>query len=71
MAISELHPTPSVGSLIKKLHLAHPELGTKDLIDIIRGSMQTREASGDFAAVEVVNEERALALARARAQSRW
>ena len=57
--------TPSVGSVVKKMLLINPELSSKDLIKIVRECMVIqKDASGEFSSVEVVDEDKALKLAK-------
>jgi hypothetical protein len=66
-----LHRAPSVGSLTKKLLEINPELSTGEIIEIVRkSSSQLGKGSGDFASAEVVDEERAIALALATLKKR-
>lgn len=59
-----IHRTPSVGSVIKKLMDAHPELTATEMTSIVRQSMITQgDDAGEFAGTEVIDEARALRLA--------
>jgi hypothetical protein len=60
---------PSVGSLVKKIVAAYPDLGAHEVIQVVRQATQSRvvslvdcESSDGFAS-EVVDEERAMQLA--------
>ena len=56
---------PSVGSVVKKVIAINPELSVQDVIQIVRSCVEKHgERAGEFAASEVVNESRALELAR-------
>jgi hypothetical protein len=60
------HRTPAAGAIIKKMHELNPELGTRQLIDIVRQSLkQNGGVHSDFAQIEVIDEEKALSLVRA------
>ncbi len=65
-----LYRAPSVGGLVKKIMEINPELGTAEVIAIIRKATQTR-GGGSFGdglgTLEVVDEAVALELARATA----
>ena len=56
---------PTVGSLVKKVVEINPDLTVNEIVAMIRSSMKPREAPVDFASAEVVDDERALQLARA------
>jgi hypothetical protein len=59
------HPTPTAGRIIKKLIQINPELTTAELIVIIKQSTSPLgQRAGEFARVEVINEELAVKLAR-------
>lgn len=61
-----IHRTPSVGSLVKKLMAINPELSAQDLIRIVKESVRTQgEEVGEFATAEVIDDAKALAMARA------
>ena len=61
-----IHRTPSVGGLIKKLVEINPELTTQELIQLVRQSTRPQgSTSGEFTAAEVVDEAKALSLAKA------
>lgn len=65
------HHSPTVGSLIKKVIAINPELSAQDLIQIIRACVEPQgKEAGEFASAEVVNEEKALHLARIRGQKK-
>ena len=64
--VSLLHRTPSVGSVIKKLLVINPELGTPELIAIIQRSTEKQGGAGnEFSTAEIINEDKALSFARA------
>lgn len=72
--MNHLIPGPSVGSLVKKMIAANPDLTTQEIIQAVRASMRTRqlakeESAGDYASLEVVDEEKALALIRKKQQA--
>ena len=59
-----IHKTPSVGSVIKKLMDAYPELSAAELTAIVRQSLVAQgDQAGDFAGTEVIDEALALRLA--------
>lgn len=61
-----LHKAPSAGSIIKKIVTINPDLGTQDVIQIIKLSTELQsQAAGDFEGTEVINEAKALHLAQA------
>lgn len=61
-----LHRSPSVGSLVKKIMTVNPELSSLEIISLIRQATQTQgDAAGEYALAEVVDEKRALELAKA------
>jgi hypothetical protein len=55
---SPLLRAPSVGALVKKIISVNPELGTHEIIQMIRQSIQRRGQ------LEVIDEELALKLAK-------
>ena len=66
-----LHPTPSVGSTIKKLLAINPDLTTREIIEIVQQSMHAQgETAGDFATAQVVDEKKAIELAKSSLKSR-
>jgi hypothetical protein len=66
-----IHHTPTVGSLIKKVIAVNPLLTAPELILIIRQSIEAQGAiAGEFSSAQVVNEEKALHLARTHGQQR-
>jgi hypothetical protein len=66
-----IHRTPSAGSIIKKIHELNPELKVPEIIQIIRQSVEIQSVGkGEFAGIEIINEAKALALAKAAAHSR-
>lgn len=63
---SFLHRSPSVGSITKKIMEINPELSGQEIIRIIRASVETQgRDAGEFAGIEMIDESRALALAKA------
>ena len=36
--MTEDHSFPSVGAIVKKIHLEYPQLGIQDLIEVVRAS---------------------------------
>ena len=59
-----IHKTPSVGSVIKKLMNAHPELSAADMTAVVRQAIVRQgDEAGDFAGIEVIDEALALRLA--------
>jgi hypothetical protein len=60
-----IHRAPSAGALIKKILEINPEMGTHEMIAIVRQCTRSRGGSAsDFASAEVIDEEKALRLAR-------
>lgn len=63
---ASVQKSPSVGSIIKKIVEINPELGVMDVSKIIRQSIEVQsEPAGEFSGLEIVNEMKALGLARA------
>lgn len=61
-----IHRTPSVGSVVNKIIAINPDLGTQEIIAIVRAATQIREGDqSEFGLAETVDCERALELARA------
>lgn len=57
--------SPSAGSVIKKIHEINPELGVQEMSAMIRAATQRRGGPGyEYADVEVIDEEKAMQLAR-------
>ena len=55
----------SAGAVIKKIHEINPSLGVIEISKIVRGATTTRKGELDDAGdVEVIDEERALQMAR-------
>jgi hypothetical protein len=53
----------SVGSLVKKILAIYPDLGSHEIIQVIRQSTKTRSVSlGDSASAEYVDEQLAIEL---------
>ncbi|MGZ3689596.1 MAG: hypothetical protein ACXWPM_06955 [Bdellovibrionota bacterium] len=60
-----IHKSPSVGSVIKKVLAVNPDLGVTEIIELIKQSIAPQgDEAGEFATSEVVDEEKALRLAR-------
>lgn len=60
-----LHKAPSVGSLVPKILAINPELTSQQVIELVRVCMTRRGSdAGDFADVEVLDEQKALRLAK-------
>jgi hypothetical protein len=60
------HRSASAGSIIKKIHEINPEMGTHEMIALVRECTRVRsEADVEFTMTEVIDEEKALRLARA------
>lgn len=63
---ANLHKAPSVGAVVNRILAINPELGAADVMAIVREATSRRGAeAGDFASAEVIDEPRALELARA------
>jgi hypothetical protein len=63
-AFTGLSSAHSVGGLVKKIMGLYPDLGTHQIIQVIRQATQARgPAAGDYASAEVVDEQKALQLA--------
>ena len=61
-----LFRAPSVGGVINKILAINENLSSPEIIQIVRQSMRTRSGEqSEFAAVEVIDEQHALNLARA------
>ena len=61
-----IHRTPSVGSIVNKIIAINPELGSSEIIAIVRAATQVRVGDqSEFGLAETVDGERALELARA------
>jgi hypothetical protein len=59
------HTTPSVGGVVKKMLAINPDLTTKELIELVRQAIIVMGADRDeFAGAELIDEEKALELAR-------
>lgn len=70
MASLAVHRTPSAGSLIKKIIEINSELGIREISSIIRQSTHRQGSeTHEYADVEVIDEEKALRLARATCDS--
>jgi hypothetical protein len=60
-----IHRAPSVGGIVKKIMEINPELGVQEITQIIRLATRTQGSeAGDYASLEVVDEQKALALAK-------
>lgn len=59
------HRAPSAGAVIKKILEINPEMGTHEMIALVRACTSSRGGVGQFASAEVIDEEKALRLARA------
>lgn len=60
-----LHRAPSVGSITKKIMAINPNLNVKEIMEIVRQSIDPMGGvAGDFHSAEVIVESRALQLAR-------
>lgn len=63
--IQTLLRPPSAGAIIKKIVEINPDLNTRQVIEIVNQAIQPRGAdAGEFASAEVINEAKALELAR-------
>ncbi len=63
---SLIHSAPSVGSVVKKIMAVNPELDTKQITAIVRASIEQQGGTGnEFSSAEIINEAKALELARA------
>ncbi len=63
-----IYRTPSVGKIVKKVLAINPDLNVHQTIEIIRQSIQSQTQdilAEEFLSVDVINETRALDLARA------
>jgi hypothetical protein len=60
-----LHRAPSAGAVIKKILDIHPDMGTHEMIALMRQCSRRRGATAnEFASAEIIDEEKALRLAR-------
>ncbi|MFL5814026.1 MAG: hypothetical protein ACJ763_10655 [Bdellovibrionia bacterium] len=60
-----IHRAPSVGGLVKKIMEINPELGVREISQIIRQSTHAQGSeAGDYAALEIVDEAKAIELAQ-------
>ncbi len=65
--VANVHRSPSVGSIVKKMLEIDPEIPAKELMALVRRATRTQGAeAGDFAQIEVVDEKLAMELVRAR-----
>ncbi|MCM2277240.1 MAG: hypothetical protein NDJ89_04135 [Oligoflexia bacterium] len=61
-----LHRAPSVGKIVKKIVEINPQLTTQAVIEIVRRSTRVQGGTeSEFARAEIIDETRALELARA------
>lgn len=63
-----IYRTPSVGKIVKKVLAINPDLNVHQTIEIIRQSIQSQTQNNlaeEFLSVDIINETRALDLARA------
>lgn len=66
-----IHRAPSVGSLTKKILAINPDLGVGDIVHIVRECTIRRGPEADeFGNSEVIDEDRALEMARATLDGR-
>lgn len=60
-----LHRAPSVGSLVPKIMAINPDLTSPQVIALVRQCLRPRgPEAGEFASIEVLDEEMALRLAK-------
>ncbi len=60
-----IHRQPSIGSITKKILAINPQLEATEVISIIRQAVHTQgKKAGEFASAEVIDEVKALAMAR-------
>lgn len=67
-----IHRSASVGSLTKKIIAINPDLNSSEIINLIRQSVLTQSQSplaGEFVQAEVIDETKALLLAKATLKS--
>lgn len=64
MEKSVTHLRTSAGALIKKIIEINPDIEVNAMIELIRECTSIRQTEGDFTRVEVIDEEKALRLAR-------
>lgn len=68
--------SPSIGKVMNRILEINPDLGVEEMRQIIRQAMSTladargKAATGEFAQAEVIDEEKAVALARATLSSK-
>ncbi len=64
-----IHRAPSVGGLVKKIMEINPELGVQEITQIIRKATHSQGVeAGDYASMEIVDEQEALAIAQSTLQ---
>lgn len=69
--VANVHRSPSVGSIVKRMLEIDPEIPAKELMTLVRQATRTQGAeAGDFAQIEVVDEKLAMDLVRARVAAR-
>jgi hypothetical protein len=59
------HRAPSVGSITKRILAINPDLGTSEIIGLVRQAIKPIGVAGEFSSAEMIDEELALQLARA------
>lgn len=65
MASLTPHRSPSVGAVIKKVLDVNPELGTEELAALVRQCISAQGGpSNEFGDAQVIDEQKAVALAR-------
>jgi hypothetical protein len=63
--VDTLHRAPSAGAVIKKVVEINPDLNTQEVIQILSQAVNTRgELAGEFAKAQIIDEAKALELAR-------
>jgi hypothetical protein len=66
-----IHRAPSIGGVLNKILAINPELTATEAIDLVRQSLEKRgEAGGEFSQAEIINEDKALGLARSSIKAR-
>ena len=66
-----LFRAPSVGGVVNKVLAINDNLTSQEVIEIIRKSVQpSSQAQDDFGPIEVINEKKALELARASVKAK-
>jgi hypothetical protein len=59
-----VHRAPSVGSITKRILEINPNLGTAEIIGLVRQAIKPIGVAGEFSSAEMIDEELALRLAR-------